>query len=157
MKADMYHTEQPSDNIIKLSTGSFTIEELEAIFSTMPAEISFVDKDDKVKFFSNKSDRLFFRGKGARGKDLRLCHPPRYKASMENVIESFKSGKEDRALFWRETHKDCFVSIEYYALRNEENEYMGTLEVVQNITELRTLEGNSHEPVFSKKINPQTE
>jgi PAS domain S-box-containing protein len=153
----MDQTEKPSETIIKLSTGSFTIEELEAVFSTMPAEISFVDKDDKVKFFSNKPDRLFFRGQGALGKDLRLCHPPRFKASMENVIENFKSGKEDRALFWREAHKGSFISIEYFALRNEQNEYLGALEIVQDITELRKLEGDCHEPVYSKKTLPETE
>jgi DUF438 domain-containing protein len=153
----MSQTDQPSDEIIKLSTGSFSIEELETIFSTLPAEISFVDKDDKVRFFSNKSDRLFSRGTGALEKDLRLCHPPRFKAAMENVIENFKNGKQDRALFWRESHKGCFISIEYLALRNEKNEYLGTLEVVQDITELRTLEGDCHEPLFSKKTLSKAE
>jgi uncharacterized protein len=147
----MSQTNQSSDDLIKLSTGSFTIEELETIFSTLPGEISFVDKDDKVRFFSNKSYRLFFRGTGALGKDLRLCHPPRFKAAMENILENFKNGKQDRALFWRESHKGCFISIEYLALRNEKNEYLGTLEVVQDITELRTLEGDCHEPLFSKR------
>jgi len=142
---------QPTDHTIKLSTGSFTIEELEAIFSNLPAEVSFVDKNDLVKFYSNKPDRLFLRGKGALGKDLRLCHPPRFQAMMQQIIQDFKSGKESRALFWRSSHKDKFTSIEYIALRNEKNEYLGTLEVVQDVTEMRSLEGDRNELVYSPK------
>jgi len=143
--------EQPIDNLIKLSTGNFTVEELEAIFSALPAEISFVDKNDIVRFFSNKPDRLFLRGKGALGRDLRLCHPPRFQAVMQQIIGDFKSGKEDKALFWRSSHKDKFISIEYIALRNENKEYLGTLEVVQDISEIRTLEGDRRELVYTKK------
>jgi len=143
--------DQPVDDLIKLSTGNFTIEELEAIFSALPAEISFVDKNDIVRFFSNKPDRLFLRGKGALGKDLRLCHPPRFQAIMQQIIGDFKSGKEDKALFWRSSHKDKFISIEYIALRNENKEYLGTLEVVQDISEIRTLEGDRQELVYTKK------
>ena len=153
----MNQTESPSDSSIKLSTGSVTIEELEAIFSALPAEISFVDKNDIVKFFSNKPDRLFLRGKGALGKDLRLCHPPRFQAVMEKIIQDFKSGKEDRALFWRSSHKDKFTSIEYIALRNEKQEYLGTLEVVQDVTEVRTLDGDRNELVYSPKGSQKKE
>lgn len=142
---------QPSDNLIKLSTGNFTIEELEAIFSALPAEVSFVDKNDIVRFYSNKPNRLFLRGKGALGKDLRLCHPPRFQEMMQKIIEDFKSGKENRALFWRSAHKDKFTSIEYIALRNENNEYLGTLEVVQDVSEMRALEGDRNELVYSPK------
>jgi len=145
------------DKSIKLSTGSFTIEELEAVFSALPAEVSFVDKDDIVKFFSSKPDRLFLRGKGALGRDLHLCHPPRFQAVMENIIRDFKSGKEDRALFWRSSHKDKFISIEYIALRNAENEYLGTLEVVQDITEMRTLCGDQNDLVYTSKKTEATE
>jgi len=142
---------EPSEKLIKLSTGTFTIEELEAVFSALPAEISFVDKNDIVKFYSNKPDRLFLRGKGALGKDLRLCHPPRFQEVMQKIIGDFKSGIENRALFWRSAHKDKFTSIEYIALRNEKNEYLGTLEVVQDVTEMRALEGDRNELVYSPK------
>lgn len=133
---------------IKLSTGSFSVEELEAIFSALPAEVSFVDKNDIVKFFSDKPDRLFLRGKGALGKDLRLCHPPRFQEAMQKIIEEFKSGRQSRVKFWRSSHKDKFICIEYIALRNANNDYLGTLEVVQDITELKTLEGDRHQLVF---------
>jgi len=153
----MNQTDQPSDNNIKLSTGNLTIEELEAIFSAMPAEISFVDKNDIVKFYSNKPDRLFLRGKGALGKDLRLCHPPRFQAMMQQIIQDFKSGKEDRALFWRSSHKDCFTSIEYIAIRNDKQEYLGAIEVVQDISEQRMLEGDRNELIYTKKDMTKTE
>ncbi|MCK9312348.1 MAG: PAS domain-containing protein [Bacteroidales bacterium] len=143
--------DQPANDLIKLSTGNFTVEELEAIFSALPAEVSFVDKNDIVRFFSNKPDRLFLRGKGALGRDLRLCHPPRFQAVMQQIIGDFKSGKEDRVLFWRSSHKDKFISIEYIALRNENKEYLGTLEVVQDISDIRILEGDRQELVYTKK------
>ena len=143
--------DQPADDLIQLSTGNFTVEELEAIFSALPAEVSFVDKNDIVRFFSNKPDRLFLRGKGALGKDLRLCHPPRFQAIMQQIIGDFKSGKEDKAMFWRSSHKDKFISIEYIALRNENKEYLGTLEVVQDISEIHTLKGDRDELVYAKK------
>lgn len=145
----MEQTDPTSKERMELSTGSFTKEELEAVFSALPAEISFVDKNDTVRFFSDKPDRLFLRGKGALGKDLRLCHPPRFQAMMQQIIQDFKSGKEDRVLFWRSAHKDKFISIEYIALRDKNNEYLGTLEVVQDISELRTLEGDRNELIYA--------
>jgi uncharacterized protein len=134
---------------IQLPTGNFTLEELEQIFKFLPVEISFVGADDTVRFFSDKtSDRLFLRSKPALGRDLHVCHPKKYIGAMEQIIHDFKSGKESRARFWRQDHQGKFISIDYYALRNAENEYLGTLEVVQDITELRKLEGDRHEVLY---------
>jgi uncharacterized protein len=141
----------PKQDRIQLSTGSFTIEELEALFSALPAEISFVSNDDTVRFFSDKPDRLFLRGKGALGKDLRLCHPPRFQAMMLQIIEDFKSGKETHAQFWRSSHKGKFTNIEYFALKNANGDYLGALEVVQDITGLRLLEGDRDQLVYDSK------
>src|SRR5574344_3094789 len=99
-------------NLIKLSTGSFKIEELEAIFNNMPFEVSFGDKDDTVRFFNNKTDRFFLRAQAAIGKDMRFCHPKKYLPMVEQILSDFKSGKENHALFWRSDHKGKFISIE---------------------------------------------
>jgi uncharacterized protein len=136
-------------NRIQLSTGSFTAEELELIFKVLPAEISFVDTDDTVRFFSDKTqDRLFQRSKPALGRDLHVCHPKKYIGAMEQIINDFKSGAQTHARFWRRDHQGKFISIEYFALRDAEGLYKGTLEVVQDITDLRKLEGDGHEALY---------
>lgn len=138
-------TKNTSLNRIELSTGSFSVEELEALFCTMPAEVSFVDKDDIVRFFSNKTERFFLRSPAAIGKDMRVCHPKKYLQMVEQILADFKSGKENHALFWRSAHMGKFISIEYFALKDKEGKYLGTLEIVQDISDLRILEGDSNE------------
>jgi uncharacterized protein len=139
---------ETDQNLIKLSTGSFKIEELEAIFNNMPFEVSFVDKDDTVRFFNNKTDRFFLRAQAAIGKDMRFCHPKKYLPMVEQILSDFKSGKENHALFWRSDHKGKFISIEYFAMRDENQEYIGVLEIVQDITNIKLLEGDRNELVY---------
>jgi len=134
---------------IQLPTGSFNAEELEQIFRTLPFEISFVSADNTVQFFSNKTDdRLFMRSKAAIGKDLHVCHPKKYIPLMEQVINDFKSGAQSHARFWRQDHQGKFISIDYYSMRNAEGEFIGSLEVVQDITDLRKLEGDRNEVLY---------
>ena len=125
---------------VQLPTGKLSIPELIAFFGTMPVELTFVDSQDKVRFFSHGKKPIFNRNRAVIGRDVRLCHPPKSVHVVEQVISDFKSGKEERASFWLEM-KGLFVHIEYHALRDEFNKYLGTLEVVQDITELRKIEG----------------
>jgi len=143
------------DNRIQLSSGSLSIEELEAIFKTMPAEVSFVDKDDNVRFFSNKAERFFLRAPAALDKDMRFCHPKKYLPMVEQILEDFKAGKENHVIFWRSNHKGKFISIEYFALKNVEGEYLGTLEIVQDITEFKKLEGDRNELIYPSHEEPE--
>lgn len=135
---------------IQLSTGSFTAEELERIFTKLPFEISFVGPDDTVRFFSDKpaEEKLFMRSKPSLGKDLHVCHPKKYIPLMEQVIADFKSGAQSHARFWRQDHQGKFISIDYYALRDAEGRYMGALETVQDITDLKKLEGDQNEALY---------
>jgi uncharacterized protein len=135
---------------IQLPTGNLTREELELIFRNLPVEISYVGADDTVRFFSDKpaEQRLFLRSKPALGRDLRVCHPKKYLAAMEQIINDFRNGTQSHARFWRQDHQGKFVSIEYFALRNEDGEYKGTLEVVQDISELRNMQGDRHEVLY---------
>jgi uncharacterized protein len=125
---------------IKLPTGSFSVNELVALFSHLPVDITFVDKEDKVKFFSVGPDRIFPRNRAVLGRDVRLCHPPSSVHVVERILNDFKSGKESSAKFWINIH-GRFVYIEYLALRDKEGEYLGTIEFTQDLTELRILEG----------------
>jgi len=128
------------DDSIRLPSGSFSKAEIMAILNTAPFDMTFVDKHDKVKYFTQGSDRIFPRSRSIINRDVRLCHPPGSVDIVEKIIEDFKSGKESHAPFWIQM-KGKFILIEYYALRDEKGEYLGTLEVSQDLTNARSLEG----------------
>lgn len=128
------------DGMVRLPTGKFSVHELTAMFNTLPVELTFVDSQDKVKFFSHGRKPIFNRNRAVIGRDVRLCHPPKSVHIVEQILSDFKSGKQDKAAFWLEM-KGMFVYIEYYALRDDTDKYLGTMEVVQDITELRKIEG----------------
>lgn len=125
---------------IKLPTGSFTVEELMSVFNTMPFDLTFVDKEDTVRFFSEGPDRIFTRTKAILGRKVQNCHPPDSVHIVNQILSDFKEGRQDRARFWI-NFRGRFVYIVYYALRDELGNYLGTLEVTQDLTELRELQG----------------
>lgn len=127
---------------IYLSSGSFSTKELETIFKILPIDITFVDKNDKVKFFSHGTKKIFDRNRSIIGRDVRLCHPPGSVHIVEQIINDFKSGKQNKAAFWISSFMGRFAYIEYTALRGTDNEYLGVMEVTQDITELKKLEGD---------------
>lgn len=136
-----YESDQiTGDGLVRLPSGSFTSEELLAILNTLPVDITFVDRNDKVKYFSQGSHRIFTRSRAILNRDVRQCHPPGSVHFVEKILDDFKSGRENYAPFWIQM-KGHFIYIAYYALRNEHNQYVGTLEVSQDLTELRKLEG----------------
>jgi DUF438 domain-containing protein len=131
--------EKDSD-IIQLPSGSFTKSELQAILNTLPVDMTFVDKNERVKYFSQGRERIFHRSRAILNRDVKLCHPPSSVHVVEQILEDFKTGKQDHAPFWIQM-KNKFIYIEYYALRDENGEYLGTLEVSQDLTQKRALEG----------------
>lgn len=141
---------QKSGANVQLPTGTISAEELHAILNALPVDMTFVNKDDKVKYFSQSKDRIFQRNRAILNRDVRLCHPPSSAHIVDKIIEDFRSGKEDRAPFWIKLG-DKFVLIEYFALRNEKGEYLGTLEVSQDISEHRALEGEQRILSYTKE------
>jgi len=133
---------------LQLPTGQFTRDELMRVLDAFPAEISYIDKDDTVRFFNNKTPRYFARPQASLGKNMRVCHPKRVLPMVEQLLDDFKSGRQDKAFFWRSNQEGRFVSISYYALNDEAGAYAGTLEVVQDITDLRQLEGDRDELIY---------
>ena len=125
---------------IKLSTGSFSKDELESVFKTLGVDLTFVDKDDTVKFFSEGEDRIFVRSRAIIGRKVQNCHPPSSVHIVEKILDDFKAGREDKASFWIDFHGK-FVHIEYFALKGDNGEYLGTLEVTQDIKRYRELTG----------------
>lgn len=135
---------------IQLPSGSFSVEELLAILNHLPIDMTFVDKDDKVKYFSQGKERIFQRNRAILNRDVRLCHPPASSHIVDKIIDDFKSGKEDSAPFWINMGGKM-IHIEYFALRNEKGEYLGTLEVSNNIQVYRDLEGEQRILSYSKE------
>jgi hypothetical protein len=125
---------------IQLPSGGFSAQELLAILNTLPVDITFVDKEDKVKFFSQSKERIFQRSRAILNRDVRHCHPPASAHIVDKILEDFKSGQQERAPFWINL-RGKFIHIEYFALRDENSEYLGTLEVSQDLTGYRALEG----------------
>jgi uncharacterized protein len=137
------------DNSVRLPTGAFDVDELASLFTTLPIDLTFVDKDDKVKFFSHGPERIFARNRAILGRDVRMCHPPGSVHIVDQIINDFKSGKESSAAFWITFH-ERFIYIEYYAMRGAEGEYLGTVEFTQDLTRLRSLEGEQRLLSYSK-------
>ena len=140
LEEENINTAQKEGGNIQLPSGSFTAEELLAILNTVPVDMTFVDRNDKVKYFTQGSERIFQRNRAILNRDVRHCHPPASAHIVDKILEDFKSGKQDRAPFWINM-KGKFIHIEYFALRNEKGEYLGTLEVSQDLTNYRALEG----------------
>ncbi|HYW97095.1 MAG TPA: PAS domain-containing protein, partial [Bacteroidales bacterium] len=131
---------QVTDTAVQLPSGILEPAELLAILNTLPADLTFVDRNDKVKYFSQGPHRIFDRNRAILNRDVRLCHPPGSVHIVEQILEDFKSGRQEKARFWIQM-KGKFILIEYYALRGEKNEYLGTVEVSQELSEYRALEG----------------
>ena len=129
-----------TDGKIILPSGSLTREELLAILNTLPIDMTFVDKNDKVAYFSQGEERIFDRNRAILQRDVRMCHPPHSVHTVEQILSDFKSGKESRAPFWIQMGEK-FVHIEYFALRDNNGDYLGTLEVSQELSGKRKLQG----------------
>lgn len=125
---------------ISLPTGKFTVDELTKVLNMLPIDITFVDKDDRVKFFSESSERIFPRARSIIGRLVSNCHPPASVHIVEGIVNDFKSGKKDSEDFWIKMG-ELFIFIRYFALRDDNGDYMGTLEVTQNIGPIQAITG----------------
>jgi DUF438 domain-containing protein len=125
---------------IQMPTGSFSLQELIATFSTLPFDLTFVDKDDTVRYFSPGKERIFDRSRAILGRKVQYCHPPKSVHIVNQIVKDFKTGKQERARFWINM-RGRLIYICYYAVRDAQGGYMGTLEVTQDLTEVRALEG----------------
>jgi DUF438 domain-containing protein len=130
----------PSKDAVQLSTGRLSLEQLLGIFSTLPVDITFVDAEDRVAFFSEGPDRVFARSKAVIGRKVQHCHPPRSLDTVDRIVSDFREGRQSVAEFWID-FQGRFVHIRYFAVRDAENRYLGTLEVTQDVTKIRALSG----------------
>lgn len=125
---------------VKFDAGSLSPEVLNQLLNTLPLDMTFVDHEGHVKYFTQGKERIFDRPKTIIGRHVNMCHPPQSVHVVEEIVESFKSGEKDNEDFWIRM-KDMFVYIRYFAVRSKTGEYLGTLEVTQNIKPIVELEG----------------
>ena len=142
-------TGRAEGDAVKLPSGSLTVSELLALLNTMPVDITFVDKNDRVKYFSQGKERIFDRNRAIIGRDVRMCHPPSSVHVVEKILNDFKSGNETTAAFWIQM-QGRFIHIEYFALRDPDGNYLGVLEVSQDLTEKRSLQGEQRILSYAK-------
>ncbi len=128
------------EGLLQFNTGTLTKEEVEAILNTLPVDITFVDRDDTVKFFNKAEKRIFARTKAVLGRKVQLCHPQKSIHVVNRILEAFKRGEKDVAEFWIRSG-DRLIYIRYFAVRDKDGEYLGTVEVTQDITDLKKIEG----------------
>ena len=125
---------------IILPTGVFNKEELTYMLNSLPFDITFVGNDDNVRYFSQSSERIFPRTKTIIGRNVSNCHPPASVHIVEDIVNDFKSGKKDHEDFWIKKG-DMIIYIRYFAVRNEEGEYLGVVEVTQDIKPIQEIAG----------------
>ena len=135
---------------IQLPSGSLTVEELNAILNTIPFDLTFVDKEDQVRYFTQGRERIFQRNRAILGRKVQMCHPPSSVHVVQQILDDFRAGRADRAPFWINL-RGRFIHIEYFALRDKEGNYLGTLEVSQDLTEKRALQGEQRLLSYAKE------
>ncbi|SHS24259.1 Uncharacterized conserved protein [Mycobacteroides abscessus subsp. abscessus] len=129
-----------SEGFIRMETGFLSIEQLELMLNHLPVDITFIDQDDVVRYFSHGKERIFVRTKAIIGRTVQNCHPPKSVHMVEEILQDFKSGKKDSEDFWIK-FKDKYVYIRYFAVRDEKGTYIGTLEFTQNIAPIKEIGG----------------
>lgn len=129
-----------SEGYIKMETGVLSLKQLELFLNHLPVDITFIDQDDVVRYFSHGKERIFARTKAVIGRTVQNCHPPRSVHVVEELLADFKAGRKDTEDFWIKFH-DKYVYIRYFAIRDERGEYMGTLEFTQNIDPIQAIQG----------------
>lgn len=126
---------------LDVTTGKLTLEQINLIYQHLPIDISFVDENELVKFYSDTDHRIFPRSKNVIGREVMNCHPRRSVHIVREIVDRFKNGDESKAEFWI-NKPDLFIYIVYFAVRDKEGKFRGVLEVMQDCTHIRALEGS---------------
>jgi DUF438 domain-containing protein len=125
---------------IWLSTGGLTTKQLDLVLTNLPVDLTFVDAEDKVQYYSASEHRIFPRSAGIIGRDVQNCHPSSSVHIVKRILDAFRNGEKDTADFWIQIESK-FILIRYLAIRNEDGRYEGCLEVSQDVTKIKGLDG----------------
>ena len=126
---------------LNVTPGQLTLEQINLIYQHMPVDLSYVDENELVCFYTDTKHRVFPRSKNVIGRDVKNCHPKASVHIVEEIIKKFRSGEQDKAEFWI-NKPDLFIYIIYYAVRDENGKFRGVLEMMQDCTHIRSLQGS---------------
>jgi len=128
------------EGMVAFETGNLAYQEMESIFNTLPVDITFVDKEDTVRYFSETKERIFPRTKAVIGRKVQQCHPQKSLHVVNQILDDFKNGRKEVAEFWINVNSR-FIHIRYFPVRNKSGNYLGCLEVTQDITDVKKIKG----------------
>ena len=132
--------ENKENGVFDVKQGKLTLEQINLIFQHMPVDLSFVDENEIVKFYTDTKHRVFPRSAGVIGRDVKNCHPRESVSSVLEIIDAFRKGEQDEIDFWLEM-RGKFIYIYYVAVRDENGVFKGVLEMMQDVTRIRNLTG----------------
>ncbi|NLZ72612.1 MAG: DUF1858 domain-containing protein [Bacteroidales bacterium] len=129
------------NDVLDVSNGKLTLEQINLIYKHMQVDLSYVDENDIVKFYTDSKHRIFPRSPGVIGREVQNCHPRESLSMVEAIIDAFRKGEQDQADFWIDKG-DKFIYIVFNAVRDEEGSFKGVLEMMQDVTHIRSLKGS---------------
>lgn len=129
-----------TEAVLSLDTGKLTPEQVNLILTHLPVDVTYVDENDRVRYYTRGKHRIFPRSPGIIGREVQNCHPPKSIDVVNRILDEFRAGTKDVAEFWINSN-DRFIHIRYFALRDKGGHYRGVIEVTQDVTEIRKLEG----------------
>lgn len=129
------------DAVLDVATGKLTLEQINLLFRHLPVDLSYVDENELVKFYSDTPHRIFPRSANVIGREVKNCHPAKSVHVVEEIVEKFRSGEQSQAEFWI-NKPGLFIYVIYTAVRDENGKFRGVLEMMQDCTHIRELEGS---------------
>ncbi|WP_158392947.1 MULTISPECIES: PAS domain-containing protein [Fusobacterium] len=136
-----FNSKNSQSSEFDVAMGKMTLEQINLVFKHLPVDITYVDENEIVKFYSDTTHRIFPRSKNVIGRDVKNCHPPKSVHIVEEIIEKFRSGEQDFVEFWI-NKPELFIYISYSAVKDENGKFRGILEMMQDCTRIRSLEGS---------------
>ncbi|VXC13285.1 conserved hypothetical protein [Flavobacterium sp. 9R] len=128
------------ENTSHYDEGYMTVEQVNLLFRTMPLDLTYVDENDKVIFYNRGEERVFPRSAGIIGREVKFCHPPKSVGTVLKILEEFRKGTQNESSFWI-NHKERLIYIRYFAVRDANKNYKGVIEMSQDITDIKKIEG----------------
>ena len=129
------------DAVLDVATGKLTLEQINLLFRHLPVDLSYVDENELVKFYSDTAHRIFPRSANVIGREVKNCHPAKSVHIVEEIVEKFRSGEQSQVEFWI-NKPGLFIYVIYTAVRDENGKFRGVLEMMQDCTHIRELEGS---------------
>ena len=120
--------------------GYMTVEQVNLLLKTLPVDITFVDEHDRVIFYNRGEERVFPRSAGIIGREVKFCHPPKSVGTVLKIVENFRAGTQNEANFWF-NYRGRLIYVRYFAVRDKDKNYKGVIEMSQDITDIKTIEG----------------